>query len=226
MSVETVPGVQPVGPEPLAVTMLGPPGLEPEGVARALASASIAVAGPFHDLQPFLAALTGHSQVALLWCGDQEDPVGPLEALRSVEPRARALVLSTQRSDELARRCYAAGAGAFLDATSSNLAAVVGAVRSLAERARMLPAELLTLPSRTDPDERSRLLSRLSSREREVLAFLASGADNLKIAAHLGIRERTVKAHVSSLIRKLERANRTQLALLAIELRVGPPAND
>jgi len=43
------------------------------------------------------------------------------------------------------------------------------------------------------------------------------------IAKSLQITERTVKAHVSSLYRKLHQDNRTQLALLARQLGVRPP---
>lgn len=63
-------------------------------------------------------------------------------------------------------------------------------------------------------DEFLPLLARLSPRERDVLRHVASGRDNLTIAAHLGISERTVKTHVSALYRKLAQENRAQLALL------------
>jgi DNA-binding NarL/FixJ family response regulator len=52
---------------------------------------------------------------------------------------------------------------------------------------------------------------------------VAGGADNLKIAAHLQIAERTVKSHVTQLYRKLGAENRTQLALRACHLGVRPP---
>jgi DNA-binding NarL/FixJ family response regulator len=67
------------------------------------------------------------------------------------------------------------------------------------------------------------VLSALTQREREVLAYVAGGADNLKIAAHLQIAERTVKSHVTQLYRKLGAENRTQLALRACHLGVRPP---
>jgi sterol desaturase/sphingolipid hydroxylase (fatty acid hydroxylase superfamily) len=53
--------------------------------------------------------------------------------------------------------------------------------------------------------------------------FEPGGADNLKIAAHLQIAERTVKSHVTQLYRKLGAENRTQLALRACHLGVRPP---
>jgi DNA-binding NarL/FixJ family response regulator len=57
--------------------------------------------------------------------------------------------------------------------------------------------------------------SKLTAREREVLDMLVSGADNLKIAAMLGISERAVKVHITGLFEKFEVENRTELALLA-----------
>lgn len=58
------------------------------------------------------------------------------------------------------------------------------------------------------------LLDRLTRRERQVLAELASGEGNPQIASALGISERTVRAHVASLMRKLGQPDRTRLALL------------
>jgi DNA-binding NarL/FixJ family response regulator len=55
----------------------------------------------------------------------------------------------------------------------------------------------------------------LTAREREVLDILVTGADNLKVAVLLGISERAVKAHLSSLFEKFGVENRTELALLA-----------
>ena len=68
-------------------------------------------------------------------------------------------------------------------------------------------------------------LGKLTLREREVLGYIAAGADNLKIAACLGITERTVKAHITSIYKKLGPENRTQLAVLACQLGVQRPAS-
>lgn len=63
-------------------------------------------------------------------------------------------------------------------------------------------------------------------RERQVLDLLSLGSDNLKIAALLGVSERTVKAYVSSLLRKLEAQNRTELAVIARDAGFGSGAVD
>ena len=55
----------------------------------------------------------------------------------------------------------------------------------------------------------------LSRREREVLVLVASGLANKQIARKLGIAEKTVKAHLTSLFHRLGVADRTQAALWA-----------
>ena len=57
--------------------------------------------------------------------------------------------------------------------------------------------------------------SNLSDRELEVLALLADGLANKQIARHLGIAERTVKAHLTSIFQRLGVTDRTQAALWA-----------
>jgi DNA-binding CsgD family transcriptional regulator len=53
-------------------------------------------------------------------------------------------------------------------------------------------------------------LTPLSSREQEVLAFLALGRSNKEIANQLTITEHTVKFHLASLFQKLQASNRSQ----------------
>lgn len=58
------------------------------------------------------------------------------------------------------------------------------------------------------------LLTALSPMERRVAELVACGRTNLEIAAELGIVERTVKAHLTSVYGKLQIGNRLSLALL------------
>ena len=55
-------------------------------------------------------------------------------------------------------------------------------------------------------------------REREVLDHIADGASNSKIAAALGVSEKTVSVHVSSLLRKVGIESRTELALWSLQM--------
>ncbi|MBN1210924.1 MAG: response regulator transcription factor [Myxococcaceae bacterium] len=63
----------------------------------------------------------------------------------------------------------------------------------------------------------------MTPRQRDVLGHLSTGSDNLKIAAHLGISERAVKAHVSALLSLFNAENRTELAVLACRAGMRPP---
>jgi DNA-binding NarL/FixJ family response regulator len=58
---------------------------------------------------------------------------------------------------------------------------------------------------------------RLTPREKEVLAALASGLQNKEIAAQLIISERTVKFHVSAILGKLGAGNRTEAVTIAVQ---------
>lgn len=154
---------------------------------------------------------------------------GRLAVLRETcqfHPELEVLALIEGTDSRLIDLCFQAGAGGCLDVQSSQLGGFIEALGAVARGQRVFPGqffESLLQPRPRVPQETS-VLGVLSAREREVLTFLAAGADNLKIASLLHISERTVKAHVSSLYRKLGQENRTQLALHARQLGIRPPA--
>jgi DNA-binding NarL/FixJ family response regulator len=61
----------------------------------------------------------------------------------------------------------------------------------------------------------------LTAREQEVLALLAEGLANKQIARRLGIAEKTVKAHLTSVFQSIGVTDRTQAALWAQRHRIG-----
>ena len=65
-------------------------------------------------------------------------------------------------------------------------------------------------------------LETLTERETDVLRLLAQGKANKEIAAALFIGENTVKTHVSSILVKLGVQSRTQAALYARQIGLGP----
>ncbi|MEE2048426.1 LuxR C-terminal-related transcriptional regulator, partial [Nocardiopsis tropica] len=64
-------------------------------------------------------------------------------------------------------------------------------------------------------EEAARRLSVLSERERSVLVAVAQGMSNAEAGRALGMREATVKAHVSRILAKMGMSNRVQAAILA-----------
>jgi DNA-binding NarL/FixJ family response regulator len=72
-----------------------------------------------------------------------------------------------------------------------------------------------TLPPGVDPE-----LDQLTAREREVLQHIARGYLYKEIAARLGISVKTVEAHVSAVLRKLQLSTRHELSRWAVERRL------
>jgi FixJ family two-component response regulator len=99
---------------------------------------------------------------------------------------------------------------------STLLPAISGAIeRSKALMSR--DAELRTLKTR---------YTRLSSREREVMAMVVLGLANKQVASELGISEITVKAHRGSMMRKMEADSLAELVNQAARLRLPRPKLD
>jgi two-component system, NarL family, nitrate/nitrite response regulator NarL len=146
-----------------------------------------------------------------------------LERVRQIQGEAKVLAICAD-GEPTAAACYEHGAAGYLDKVAASREALLGTVNAVGRGERAFPIELMHQPlsQRNTRLPVSPVISSLSWRERQVLSYVASGADNLKIAALLQISERTVKAHVSHLYKKLGSENRTQLALLARESGIRP----
>ncbi|GHE60583.1 helix-turn-helix domain-containing protein [Streptomyces capitiformicae] len=62
-------------------------------------------------------------------------------------------------------------------------------------------------------------IAALTSREREVLSLLPTGMTNRKLAAELGVAERTIRSHLTRIVRKLDVESRVAAAVLADRYR-------
>jgi DNA-binding NarL/FixJ family response regulator len=67
----------------------------------------------------------------------------------------------------------------------------------------------------------SRWIDELSDRERQVLVLLSDGLSNRAIAKRLFLSETTVKSHLMAVYRKLGVTNRTQAAMIAMQVGAG-----
>ena len=127
---------------------------------------------------------------------------------------ARVLVLTSVTDPVAAGRAMREGAAGVLY-KDVDPDALVRAIRAVHDGHLLLAPEaagILLQPS-AGP---SRGLDALTAREREVLAELAQGRSNREIARALHVAEKTVKAHVSSVLAKLGVQDRTQAALFAV----------
>jgi two-component system nitrate/nitrite response regulator NarL len=145
-----------------------------------------------------------------------DDPFPLLREFRLRAPRMTVVIIGTALQSGAAQ----GAADAFMETPDANTQ-VLHAVTSLA----LAPQQVPTPPIQLSPEaQRQRQLwSTMTPRQREVLSFLSAGSDNLKIAAHLGISERAVKAHVSALLSLFGAENRTELAVLACRAGMRPP---
>ena len=80
----------------------------------------------------------------------------------------------------------------------------------------------ITQPKRMWPG----VIGVITDREKQVLQMLVSGLSNREIGAPLGIAERTVKAHIAKMMRKVGVHNRIELSVHAVARSlVSLPAN-
>lgn len=216
------------------VSILEDQALMRQSLSELLEEAGLQVVGEYSEPSAFLSRLaTDHPSVAIVDLGLHDkngqvlrDGLSILAEVHHRYPDIHILVFSGCTERETIDQCYRAGASGYLDKLSAQSESVVNAVRAVARGERLFPMHLLESSLKASPPEAiSPVLQSLSLREREVLTYVAAGADNLKIATLLGISERTVKAHVSSLYRKIGAENRTQLALSALQLGIRPSGN-
>lgn len=147
---------------------------------------------------------------------------GLAAAVRLAEdaPTSRVVLLTTFDLDEYVHRALRAGAVGFLlkDTPPRDLIAAVRTVHGgnamLAPSVTKRMLERFAAPATESGAAAEARLRLLSGRERDVLLAVARGMSNAEAGRGLGMREATVKAHVSRILAKLGAANRVQAAIL------------
>ena len=143
------------------------------------------------------------------------------------------VLLSGAFSGEDVRLAIEMGASGFIPKTLRGQA-LANAIRLVLSGERYLPSSILSgigstpelQPPVSGPEtpevtpealSNGKAFSKLTPREREVLALLADGRQNKDIARALDLREITVKYHLKNIYRKLEIKNRAQAVKVALE---------
>ncbi|MGH9177608.1 MAG: LuxR C-terminal-related transcriptional regulator [Acidimicrobiales bacterium] len=154
--------------------------------------------------------------VVVLSLGVQE--TGGLVAcgqLRDAELPVRVLVLAETADRSVLVRAMEAGADGFVS-RDARLEDIVGAVRAVGRGEASIPSRMLggllqeLVLRRRQQDAVVERFSRLSRREREVLALLGEGCDSAQIAAALVISPQTARTHVQNVLSKLGAHSRVE----------------
>jgi two-component system, NarL family, response regulator LiaR len=143
------------------------------------------------------------------------DGITAISVIRRDFPETEVIALTSVLEDEAVMKAMRAGAIGYLlkDTQAEELrhaikAAAAGQVQLSPQAAARLMREVKA------PDSPEKL----TERETDVLRLLALGRANKEIALELVIGEKTVKTHVSSILRKLNVPSRTQAALHAVRI--------
>ncbi len=173
-----------------------------------LVSASLSQIGTTQNVDLILLGSRGSQNLFDLMAG-----------LKAARPDLRIIVTGSGADDETILKALAAGAKGYVDEAATP-AEFAMAIRIVNQGSVWAPRRVLSLfiervttsPGRIFPAGRVTF----TDREKEVLELLVAGRSNKEIGAVLGIEERTVKAHVAKLMRKVGVPNRIALSVHAI----------
>jgi len=134
------------------------------------------------------------------------DGLTAIEKLRVEQPEVAVVILTTFNEDELMLRGLQAGARGYL-LKDTDRSTLFDTIRAAARGETLLKPEIMArvLSQQNAPTTKSKpdQSFNLTEREFEVLESVARGERSKEVAAHLGISERTVKAHLASIYNKL-----------------------
>jgi DNA-binding NarL/FixJ family response regulator len=175
----------------------------------------------FELISASLAELAALQNIDLVLLGNRtgQNLFDVMASMKAARPDLRIIVTGSGIDEETILKAIAAGAKGYVDEAASP-AEFVQAIRVVNEGSVWAPRRVLSMfiervsssPGRIFPAGRVTF----TDREKEVLEMLVAGRSNKEIGAALGIEERTVKAHVAKLMRKVGVQNRIALSVHAI----------
>jgi DNA-binding NarL/FixJ family response regulator len=152
-----------------------------------------------------------------------------LKEIRAEWDDVPVIIVSSYDNGEYVKTALSDGAAGYLlkDTTPDDLiqaitVAMSGSGNVLSPRAVRNMFEVTTAAPAVREDA-SRQDAGLTKRESDVLQLLATGCSNREISRQLFLSEKTVKAHLAAVFRKLGVTNRTQAAMVAVSKGLGGP---
>jgi DNA-binding NarL/FixJ family response regulator len=175
--------------------------------------------------------LHGGTKVDLALVDVRMPDLDGLELLRAIKAEwaeMPVIMISTYENAPYVKRALADGAAGYLlkDATPEDLSQAINVALSGSGNV-LSPRVIQNLFDEQDGGGSAGGTGRrneysLTQREQDILALLAEGRSNREIAGRLFLSEKTVKAHLAAVFRKLNVTNRTQAAMMAVQMGVGP----
>lgn len=183
------------------------------------AEPDLQVVGEARDgIQAVAEAERARPDVALLDAGlPNRDGLRATFLIKERVPECQVLVLSGEEDHRILVGALEAGASGYLT-KECPLSELIDATRAIHRGETLVPPRMLgTLLSRLirrrrEQDEALRRVSRLTRREREVLALLSDGGDNDAIAQALVISPQTARTHIQNVLGKLDVHSRLEAA--------------
>jgi DNA-binding NarL/FixJ family response regulator len=159
--------------------------------------------------------------IDLLLLGEHSSPnlFNMMASLKATYPQLRIIVTGSGVDEETILRALASGANGYVD-SAAPAADFMQAIRIVSQGSVWAPRHVLSVFIERMSSSAARTLpaghATFTDREQEVLEMLVEGRSNKEIGAPLGIGERTVKAHVAKLLRKIGVQNRIALSVHAV----------
>jgi NarL family two-component system response regulator YdfI len=150
------------------------------------------------------------------------DGLEAIEHIKDHQPEVAVVILTTYDEDDLMVRGLRAGAVGYL-LKDTNRQSLFNALRAAAQGEALLAPEVIArILAEQEKEagiraEAAEHQISLTDREEEVLTWVARGATSKKVAQHLGITERTVKAHLTSIFNKLGVDSRAAAVAVAMQ---------
>ena len=174
----------------------------------------VSVAGPLSELLPL-----DDLKFLVIDLQSSGCDVDALLAIGRSRPDMRSIVIGPSDDDELIMKAILAGARAYLD-QSADPGTVRNAIEVVTSGSIWAPRRLLSrlIDRLIDVPKVTQRSSgpELTAREQQVLELLLMANSTREIAVRLGIEQRTVKAHISRLMRKTGADNRVKLSMSAL----------
>jgi NarL family two-component system response regulator LiaR len=146
------------------------------------------------------------------------DGIAATQAILADNPEIKIIAMTSFEDEQLVQGVLAAGAISYLlkNVTSDELAKAIRA--AVSGRSTLSPEAATALIHATRPTKQPSYS--LTEREMEVLTLVVQGQSNQQIADHLVVSLATVKAHISSILSKLEVSSRAEASAFAIKRKI------